>query len=685
VAPPPFRVTDRHEALTHDVGDAQVVLDALPVEFPAPDIERRVERVLRKVAGRATVRRDEAADAYAMAFLDRFGIGVRVPLLRVVDRAFGIGFVNEDPATTATAPTRVDVEKRLVLEWVGRRAATEGTRSVELDRADLDRLLQRERRPFREFDAMYEIDGEDGDTAWVTRIGRTALAGATAGRFHRAVPEEVFLGAADEQNADGAAVKPATVWFLPRWSTSLDVMDMPSPVPLRIEVDFRSGDDSARGLDDLDVAHDGERLILLDRCDDRPIVVRNHSMFNVGQLASPLVRTLLTLGRETLSEWLVFDWGPLDGWDFLPGIVHDGVGLSRPLWRLPSAVLDRARPESEREAAFLRWKADRGESGHLEFGDGDQTLITDVDDPDAWSLIAAVLTPDNPLAFGAVARSEGDPAVEYVQRIRPGGEAHRSTRPTGRLRPLALTDTGADLEWISLELALGVGLPEPRHWSALLRLAAEHDVTDWHHLYFNDPDHHLRLRFRSPDPTRRAALRAALEDAAFRMARDTFRRVSFTPYFPEWERYGGRANAELIWRLFTESSEAVIASSTVGGWGPGGADHLARVVAVAVDQVQALVGSDWREHIDQGLAHIRADRRSHHRRAEALRILRERVPDAPSTSGDYRDGPGLAPVRGVINSVLHMHSNRAFPGDRDEEIVLLSTLRSLARLPAVVA
>lgn len=678
VAPPPLRVTDRSGGLEHGIDDAQSFLSDLPARFPGPDTVRRVERVLRKVASRGSVRRDGSADRYAMAFLDRFGIGARVPLLRVVDRSYGIGFTGTE--TTEDVQTPADPAKRSVLERLVRRAAARDLQTVELDRDELDELLGHERRPFREFDAVYELDGDDPSNAWLTRIGRTSLAGATAGRFHRALPASVFSRAQDGQTAHDSAVKPATAWFLPRWATSLDVMDMPSPVPLRIEVDFRSGDEGTVGLDDLDVMHDGERLVLLDRTDDRPIVIRNHSMFNVGQLTSPMVRTLLALGRESLTEWLVFDWGPLDGWDFLPGIVHDGVGLSRPLWRLPAAMLDRSRPEHERAEAFHRWRADRGVRGHLEFGDGDQTLTVDVAAPDAWSLISGTLTPDNPLAFGAVAWTDDDPATEYVQRV---GASARTERPTAEhpRRSVVVADTGPALDWLSLELALGVGLPETRHWADLLRVAAGHGVDEWHFLYFNDPDEHLRLRFRAPDPAARGALRADLEAVAFGLARRTFRRVNFTPYFPEWERYGGPANMQTIWRLFTESSEAVLGASS-GRRELGEADYLAGTAAVAVDQVRALVGNQWRTHIDEGLAHIRADRRSHHRRAEALRSLRGRCDrETESVSGAFAEGVGVAPVRGVINSVLHMHSNRAFPGDHDEEMVLLTTVRAFARLP----
>jgi len=83
---------------------------------------------------------------------------------------------------------------------------------------------------------------------------------------------------------------------------------------------------------------------------------RSAGLFNYPQLSAPIVHTLMTIGREHERDWASFGWGSESQSDHLPGVIFDGIGISKPVWRIPSAVADKTQTFEEWVASFEAWR-----------------------------------------------------------------------------------------------------------------------------------------------------------------------------------------------------------------------------------------------------------------------------------------------------------------------------------------
>ena len=128
---------------------------------------------------------------------------------------------------------------------------------------------------------------------------------------------------------------------------------------------------------------------------------------------------------------------------------------------------------------------------------------------------------------------------------------------------------------------------------AAMRAAGAFDR--WFFIRYDDPDHHLRIRFRGP-PARLAAevlpaLHAAVEPF---MAGGRVVKVQLDTYEPERDCYGGTAGLEIGERMFAIDSDACLAILDLMG-GDEGLDAAWRLTLVGIDQLFRDLGLDLDE------------------------------------------------------------------------------------------
>ncbi|MCB2412198.1 lantibiotic dehydratase [Demequina sp. TTPB684] len=600
-------------------------------------------------------------------FLDRFGVGVRVPYRTAVDGIVGVGLINlEKTSASIIAHTRAAEH---LLEDLVLRARAEGSTEVAIGDRDVDLLTDPARRSLGiDTDVIYSIDDVSGRVE-LANMPTTALSGQAVVRHWDELPRTWFDEVASRYDSTGREVEPVELWCFPRSRHILDVMHAPQVTERYISLSFADASSSCLTLDDIELIHDGGQVWLLARDSADPLVIRNLSMVNYPRHLSRDAQTLITLGRETERDWTPFNWASQSAREFLPGVVYRNVRISKPTWRLPSRLFRRDLSSDAWRGEFARWKRAMDLPKWMEFGAGDNLLPFDITDPSELSEIRRVLEKSSPVAFESGRTTHNQTAVEYVQ--------HVSRPPVARTEPFPRFDSTPAFvppivrrDWLGFEL---VGGPDtawlPRATQRVVNVARSLDVSDWHFVVYRDPDPHTRLRFhvgRGAEAPIEALREAVLSEvgSSVRIAREV-------PFLPEYHRYGGERSFDSIVRVFTQSSEVALRANVAT------TDRISRLetaCSTAIESMEQLLGARWNVIVAQGLSEHKPLHVGRKARDEVLSKLAARAP----FEGDPILNPfdvGSHPV-GVAMSVLHMHANRVFAADGDEEAQMLSVLRS---------
>jgi thiopeptide-type bacteriocin biosynthesis protein len=517
-------------------------------------------------------------------------------------------------------------------------------------------------------------------------------------------------------------------------------------------------------VQDLLVSVRGDRIVLRSRRLDREVVPRLSTAHNYNLRTIGIYRFLCSLQGQDGGGWS-WSWGPLQHARFLPRVRWKRIVLTQARWLLDSedlvgvnravraaqAALGKAegKPQSKIDGK-IDGKAAAGISdivsehrGHVyeavqalrdamrlprlvAVADADNQLVVDLDNPlsvDSFAWLVHRRTQVNlvelyPGPEALVARSpEGQLAHELVVTFTRAPEAARGRAGSGRQRvPVPASAQRRFLPgdtWLYAKLYTGQSAADevlrrvitPVREEALATGAAER----WFFLRYQDPEPHVRLRFRGDPGRLRGEVLPALHAAARPLLDEgTVWRIQLDTYEREVERYGGPRGIELCEQIFWHDSEAVL--DIVGMLqGDAGADARWRLALRGADMLLDDLGLDFatrlrlvrmtrdafRDEFRAGTALYKQIGERFRRERASLFELLERD---PARDRDSDLAPGLevfaarseriravaaemraarldAPIESFAGSLVHMHINRLLhASQRAQEMVLYDFL-----------
>ncbi|ONI85696.1 hypothetical protein ALI22I_28450 [Saccharothrix sp. ALI-22-I] len=648
---------------------------------------------------------DPAWRNYHAEFVDRYGTGTLVPLLDVVSPDASLGYPARYDGSVLSPPVpgfaRRD-ERLAALAW---RAMADGTREIVLTDDDIARLTdedfdERYIPPHVELSARVHATSalavERGEFTLTVAPARSA--GTLTSRF---TPMATGSGLAEVYRALPAATEGALraqLSFGPKYAPAENVCR----VPVYLDHVIPLGEHRAPGdpatlitVEDLAVTATRDRLYLVSRSRRRVVEPQVFHALALDKQPPPLARFLAELPRAFGAAWYQFDWGPHANLPVLPRVRYRRIVLSPAQWRLATADLPPGPAGDDGWRQLLdRWRRLWGCPDVVELRDADRTLRLTLDEPAHATLLHAHL-----VRHGQAVLYEATPAADYGWIDH---HAHEIALPLVTARPAAPNPLRGALPEVNNTHGHLPGAPDSgwltakihthpermneiiaRHLPALLD-GLDGDPCWWFLRYHSTREtDHLRLRLRT-DPGHYSACTNALGEWTQRMRQaGLIGRLVLDTYHPEVGRYGHGATLAAAEDVFAADSRLVAAMLRDL---PATAAHpTALTVASMVGIVEGFLGgpteaADWLtgRRVRTTPATDRAVTDEAIRLATDPAALRrlpgwtEPVERAWRSRADtltaYRvQLPSDADTDAVLESLLHMHHNRAIGIDPDSE------------------
>ncbi|SBW28754.1 lantibiotic dehydratase domain-containing protein [Candidatus Protofrankia californiensis] len=659
---------------------------------------------------------EAAWHAFHAAFVDRYGTGTLVPLAEVLDPDAGLGYPAGYRGSVLPAPipgiSERD-ERLLALAW---QAMADGTREIVLTDEQVGELTdetfdERYIPPHVELSARIHAASttalQHGD--FLLTVAPARSAGTLTSRF---TPTATGSGLAQAYRALPAATDGALraqMSFGPLYPHAENVCRVPAYLDhlLPLGEHREPADTGLIAVDDLAITATRDRLHLVSLSRRQIIEPQVFHALALDKQPSPLARFLAHLPRAFSAAWYQFDWGPHIRLPFLPQVRYRRTILSPTQWRLAADDLPQGQAGSDhRQQVLDRWRQRWGCPEVVELRDADRTLRLTLDEPTHATLLHAHLkrygqailyaaTP--PAEYGWIAGHAHEIALPLVTTRAAAPNPLRGTLPTVTNTHGQLPGT-PDTTWLSAKIYTH---PErmneiiTEHLPTLLAALNTEPSCWWLRYHSSQETDHLRLRIRT-NRHHYATCTNRVGEWAQRMRQAGIAgQLVIDTYYPEIGRYGHGAVMNAAEDVFVADSYLV--ATALRDLTTAAAHPTALAVANMVGIVTGFVG----EH------------------AEAMDWLAARpIPSAPATDravtgqalrlatdvGALRDVPGWAAALDhawqaradtlttyrkhlptdadldrVVESLLHMHHNRAVGIDPDSE----RTCRRLARQAAL--
>lgn len=550
---------------------------------------------------------------YHARFLERYGIGAGVPVSEIVDGDTGLGFPAgyRDALLARPAPRLSERDTQLLT--LAQNAAMNRCTDVMLDDhaiavLEAENLAKAHWRPHIELSFRVHAPNraalDRGDFDLVV-IGAFRAAGTTTGRFldlltngdrDRAVAVYRRLPTTNE----GAL--PVQISCPPLYTRTENVARSPGVLPDTVSVtEHRAPGDRLIPLADLVVVGDAQRLYLWSRSRWRPVEPAVFSAVELTNFAHPLLRFLSEISTARAASCGRFSWGAASRLPFLPRVRYGRTILSPARWTLTAADLSSpgaSGPDWATGVARWRGRANVPESVYL--GTDDRRIRLDLDEPAHLHLLRLELdrrghatvheAPDTD-DFGWFDGRAHEIVVPLASTSKPGwSPIPQRTTPVRVIGPEHGHLPGTS-EWLFLKL---YGHPD-RHTAILTVQLSELLSTwegplEWWYLPYQDPENHLRLRFRLPDADAfgDAVCRVGTWAAGLRRL-GLIGNMQVDTYYPETGRFGGGAAMTAAEAVFAADSAAAIAQRT-HITRPGAAHQHALTAASLVDLAAAFLG-----------------------------------------------------------------------------------------------
>ncbi|NJC73028.1 lantibiotic dehydratase [Planosporangium thailandense] len=650
------------------------------------------------------------------AFCDRYGTGTLVPLTEAVDPDTGIGFPAGYPGSllpaSAEAMSERD-ERLLALAW---QALADGSREIVLTDetiaavTDGDRFDARYIPPHLELAARIHAASvaalQHGEYGLVVSPARSA--GTLTSRF---TPTASGSGLQDVYRKVPTIVEgalPVQLSMPPVYPHSENISRIPAYLPHVLSLDeHRSPDEHTITLDDLALTATHERLYLVSVSRQRVIEPQVFHALALDKQLPPLGRFLAHLPRAFTARWHEFDWGPhTHRMPYLPRVRYGRAVLAPARWRLTTDDLPAGDAVTDEwRQALHRWRQQWRCPDTVELRDADRTLRLTFAEPAHLTILHAHLG-----RHGDATLTEAAPAEAFgwidgrVHEVAVPLAITHPAAPAPRLASapqLASRETGqlpgaADAAWLYAKIHT-----HPERFDEILADQLPHllatvgaDPTYWFVRYRSPHEtDHLRMRIHIPSGTPAGALTVAVGEWTHRLRRDGVAgRLVFDTYYPEVGRYGNGHAMRAAETVFAADSHAVVAGLrhrlTV--------DPTALAALGLVDLVCGFLGNRadgmrWLTSPADPVAPP-ADRAV---AEQAITLVRDDVlPNVPGWPSEVveawqtraaalaayrRQLPADADIDAVLESLLHMHHNRALGIDPERE----ATCRRLARHAAL--
>ncbi|MGH3752944.1 MAG: lantibiotic dehydratase [Pseudonocardiaceae bacterium] len=683
----------------------------------AQEMERAASallRLTRQPTGEATWR------DYQSAFVDKYGTGTVVPLAEVLDADAGLGYPAGYCGSVLPAPIPGISERDERLLGLAWQAMADGTREIVLTDDLVGELTgktfdDRYIPPHVELSArVHAASAEALDRGdFLLTVAPARSAGTLTSRF---TPTATGSGLARAYRALPAATAGALrvqMSFGPLYPHAENVCRVPAYLDhlFPLGEHREPGDDSLLTMDDLAITATRGRLHLVSLSRRQVVEPQVFHALALDKQPPPLARFLAHLPRAFSAAWYQFDWGPHVRLPFLPRVRYRRTVLSPAQWRLAPGDLPpgQAGPDQWRQV-LARWRQRWGCPDVVELRDADRTLRLTLDEPAHAALLHAHLK-----RHGQAILYAATSAAEYGWI---DGHAHEIALPLVTTRAPAPNPLRGALPVVANTHGQLPGSPDTTWLSAKIHTHPErmNEIITGHlptlqaaldtalgtapscwWLRYHSPAEtdHLRLRIRT-DRHHYATCTNAVGEWTQRMRQaGMVGRLVLDTYYPEIGRYGPGPAMHAAEDVFAADSHLV---ATLLRTLPATAAHP---TALAVANMVGIVHSFLGDHI------------------EAMGWLAARpVPSTPSTDravtdqairlatdlGTLREVPGwagavdhawqasadaLAAYRKqlppdtdldrVVESLLHMHHNRAIGIDPDSE----RTCRRLARQAAL--
>jgi lantibiotic biosynthesis protein len=657
---------------------------------------------------------------YRTMFAERYGTGTLVPLTEVIDPDAGLGYpagyrgsVLPEPAPAVTQRD----ERLLALAW---QALADGSREIVLTDELIGQLTgeafdERYIPPHVELSARVQAVStmalERGDYTLIVAPARSA--GTLTSRF---TPMAIGSGLGGTYRSLPAATDGALrvqMSFGPLYPHAENICRVPAYLDHLLPLGEHRGSSSIPGDDetrlavnDLAITATHDRLHLVSITRRRVVEPQVFHALALDKQPAPLARFLAQLPRAFSAAWYQFGWGPAADLPFLPRVRYHRTILWPARWRLSADDLP---PRGTNPGAWRnlldQWRRQWGCPDVVELRDADRTLRLTLDLPAHATLLHAHLTRHGQAILYEVTPVGGFGWID--------GHAHEIAVPLVTARPAApspvpgpllmVTNThghlpgGPDTTWLSVKI--------PTHPERMNEIISDHlpellaelgaGSSCWWIRYRSHPrvTDHLRLRVRTEPESYAESLHVVgtwtqrLQEAglAAGLAVDTYR--------PEIGRYGPGKAMDAAEDVFAADSHLVaLALRNLTAVHP-----TALVVANMVGIISGFLGGlaeamDWlaarpvpstpatdRAVTEQAirLATTPAQARELHSWTTALDQAWQTRADRLATYHEHL--PAGASIGAVLESLLHMHHNRAVGIDPQGE----RTCRRLARQAAL--
>lgn len=672
---------------------------------------------------------------YHADFVERYGVGVAVPIKEVLDSDIGLGapagYQVPPSSRPAQRPHGAEVKARdRLLGTLAEEAILEGNREVVLDDSLVARLASsvsdEAGPPSVELCAHLMAESVPAIAAGnfqlvVTGALTSASAVAMFGRFgylfHTKDRGRIadLAKSAPTRNADAV---PAQL-SLSTWQARVaNVVQVPQWLEYTIPLGTFADPSDKRVLapDDLAVYADWNRLYLMARSLGREVVPTVFHSLNFRSHAPNIARLLREIAHSGVRTWQPWSWGAADALPYLPRVRYGRTVLCSARWTADHRSLSNSQASFEEwQNGFDQWRR-RWQVPNTVYltGVGDQRIALDLTIVQHLRLLRQDLA-----RRGRVTLLEVPTGGKYgtgwlaghVNEIVFPLLASADDMSSPNRRPTASTSMHGTRvahlpggRWLYVKVYCSFARHDDLLVDHLPSLLGElaNDVDWWWFVRYLDPQPHLRLPFCCKPRAISGQLLPILHGwVSILREAGLASHFQVDTYIPEVGRYGGPDAIMAAERVFCADSQAVL---TQLAWLRAGGVDLDPLAVAAANQVD--MTCHFVRGIGTGLAWLADNRRttisrpaSAQQRRDAIRLIdphswsalratpggqdvaRARAHRSAALA-EYRDcldtTGSRTPCDDILNSLLHMHHNRLVGVDLEAEQRCMALARSAA-------
>jgi lantibiotic biosynthesis protein len=533
--------------------------------------------------------------AYRDAFVGRYGQEREVPLSELMDPGSGLGPLSMHSSANLGLDFKKAELRARELMRLACSALHKRERVIRLDEPTFAKLetwepnsssapLSLDLNVLIAAKPAAAIDDDDFDLIVGPNLGAWS-AGRTFGRFaHQHSAGSGLLEAIAKEEANAA---PGSIWaevvYLPRKVRAANVTIRPTIRTYEVDLGVSPGVSREFVIhpDDLVVGVDENRFYVRWLPGDKRVRFTSGHMLN--HLAAPaMAQFLLQVGFDGQASLTSFDWGPAEGFPFLPRVEIDRIVLHPASWRLFKSGNLEQNAVSLHEWC-VEWDVPR--SVCLTFGDNRLILNLDISAHaqilltewkrlgDGQSLLLQEVLPSLDDAW-----LSGDDGHYYSELTVPlllqKATSSKSPDLKSRAAPAPVRQFRREFspgtEWLYMKLYGPAERQDDLIGHPVLAFArnavAAGLIDSWFFIRYADPEEHLRLRFHGNPEQLRDHLFGHLCRWGTALIEDGLcRKFVFDTYDSEVERFGGPEGLALSECLFHADSESTSELVTVLG------------------------------------------------------------------------------------------------------------------------